>query len=449
VGTVFAEGLLFALVIGSFFLVDPASAVGAIVYFGLIAIVIQYFIGRLMQKAGRQNADATVEANSIIGDLGEVLREASVLDKKDFFFNKIYEARMKAASSFASQFVLSGMPRYIVETALIIAVALFVLVQALSGDLVTAAGTVGVFLSGGLRLTASLLPMQNALLTIKQAIPQAEKSLELLETSKKSVDLENVRHTEPVKGFEAVEVSMRNVGFSYPDSASVTLHGINVTIPAGQQAAFIGPSGAGKSTLADLVLGLLEPAAGDVSVGGMTAKDIVLAYPGRLAYVPQKPGMIAGTIAENIALGVPRQDVDQFRLQKSISDSQLTALIESLPEGLNTDLGKRRDELSGGQLQRIGLARALYAQPGLLVMDEATSALDANAENEINRALDEMRGKVTVILIAHRLNTVQRSDVVFLLEQGQITASGTFAELLKENETVQKLAELMSIESAD
>jgi ABC-type multidrug transport system fused ATPase/permease subunit len=188
---------------------------------------------------------------------------------------------------------------------------------------------------------------------------------------------------------------------------------------------------------------------GDVSVGGRTAKEIVLASPGRLAYVPQKPGMVAGTIAENIALGVPRQDVDQFRLQKAISDSHLTALIESLPEGLNTDLGKRRDELSGGQLQRIGLARALYAQPGLLVMDEATSALDANSENEINKALDGMRGKVTVILIAHRLNTVQRSDVVFLMEEGQITASGTFAELLKVNKSVQQLAELMSIDSAD
>jgi ABC-type multidrug transport system fused ATPase/permease subunit len=124
-------------------------------------------------------------------------------------------------------------------------------------------------------------------------------------------------------------------------------------------------------------------------------------------------------------------------------------VIEHLPEGVNTDVGKRKDELSGGQLQRIGLARALYSNPGLLIMDEATSALDAESENEINKALDEMRGKVTVILIAHRLNTVQRSDLVFLVEDGQITASGTFPELLKSNKTVQKLADLMAIESAE
>ena len=156
--------------------------------------------------------------------------------------------------------------------------------------------------------------------------------------------------------------------------------------------------------------------------------------------------MVSGTIVDNIALGIAADEVDSGRLEKAIKDAHLLDLIDSLPDGLGTDIGKRRDELSGGQLQRIGLARALYTQPSLLLMDEATSALDADSENEINRALDGMRGKVTVILIAHRLNTVQRSDVVFLLEEGRITASGTFPELLRTNQSVQKLAQLMSID---
>jgi ABC-type multidrug transport system fused ATPase/permease subunit len=157
--------------------------------------------------------------------------------------------------------------------------------------------------------------------------------------------------------------------------------------------------------------------------------------------------MISGTIAENIALGVQSADIDEVVLQEAIAKAHLTALIQSLPEGVNTDIGKRKDELSGGQLQRIGLARALYSRPKLLIMDEATSALDAESENEINKALDDMRGDVTVILIAHRLNTIQRSDIVFLVENGTISASGTFPELLKNNETVKHLAELMSIDS--
>jgi ATP-binding cassette subfamily C protein len=218
-------------------------------------------------------------------------------------------------------------------------------------------------------------------------------------------------------------------------------------IPAGSQAAFIGPSGAGKSTLADLILGLLRPSSGKVLMDGLDLVEWLDKNPGSVGYVPQKPGMVSGTIRENIALGLPQKDVDTQKLNKAISDAHLTALVESLPEGIETNIGKHKDELSGGQLQRIGLARALYSEPSLLIMDEATSALDAESENEINKALTRMRGKVTVILIAHRLNTVQRSDAVFLIEQGNVTASGTFPELLKSNLTVKKLADLMAIDS--
>jgi ATP-binding cassette subfamily C protein len=185
-----------------------------------------------------------------------------------------------------------------------------------------------------------------------------------------------------------------------------------------------------------------------VLIENLTSSSVIESQPGLLGYVPQKPGMVTGTIAQNIALGTNFVEIDDARLEKAARDSHLADLLESLPHGFNTDLGKRKDELSGGQLQRIGLARALYTEPKLLVMDEATSALDAQSESEINRALDGMRGRVTVILIAHRLNTIQRSDVVFLVESGQITDSGTFAELLRRNLTVQKLAELMAIDSS-
>jgi ATP-binding cassette subfamily C protein len=149
----------------------------------------------------------------------------------------------------------------------------------------------------------------------------------------------------------------------------------------------------------------------------------------------------------NIALGVAPKDVDPVRLDEAVNKAHLTDLVESLPQGLDTDIGKRRNELSGGQIQRIGLARALYSRPKLLVLDEATSALDAKSEDIINSALDQMRGEVTVVLIAHRLNTVQRSDVVFLVEAGRISASGTFQELLKGNKTVEDLAQLMSVKT--
>ena len=449
-GTIAAEGLLFLLVITSFFVVDPFSAIGTLIYFALIGAVIQLFIGNQMQKASVRSSEGIVAANTAIGDLSEALREATILGKKDFYFQRLYEARIRASSSQASQLTLAGMPRYIIETALMIAVALLVSWHSTSGDLLKAASTLGIFLSGGLRLTASLLPLQGALLSIKQSIPLAEKVLQFLGDQPHG-DNRQIRDTRrhAARPIGAADVKLEEVSFTYPGSFENALRRVTLEVRTGQQVAIIGPSGAGKSTIADLILGLLSPTEGKILVAGESPSQIVLDMPGRLAYVPQRPGIVTGTVLENIALGVQESDLNQESLKTSIETSHLTHVIERLPEGIHTNLGKRKDELSGGQLQRIGLARALYSKPGLLVMDEATSALDAESENEINRALDEMRGAVTVILIAHRLNTVQRSDFVFLVEEGRITDSGTFPELLKSNKTVQNLAKLMSIDSAD
>ncbi len=447
VGTIAAEGALFILVIVSFFVVDPLSAIGALGYFALIAFVIHLVIGGLIQRSATRTAEGAVASNAAVGDLSEALREATILGKREFFFQRIYEARLSTASSTASQLTLSAMPRYVVETALMSAVALFVIWQSARGNMIETASTLGIFLSGGLRLTASLLPMQGALLLIKQSIPLAERALNLLGPDLRvSNNDKSTVAGHRIESSEAADVFLEGVSFRYSESPVNAISKINLKVGAGQQVALIGPSGAGKSTIADLVLGLLTPTEGSVSVAGKAPNEVIRQSPGRLGYVPQSPGMISGSVADNIALGVNPNELDMDRLQAAVSASHLGQVLAELPEGLNTNLGKRKDELSGGQLQRIGLARALYAQPGLLIMDEATSALDAESENEINKALDEMRGKVTVVLIAHRLNTVQRSDVVFLVEKGQITASGTFPELLESNKTVQNLAKLMSID---
>ena len=449
VGTIVAEGLLFVLVILSFFVVDPPSAIAALIYFGAIAFVIQFFIGNKMQVASALTAREVIHANTAIGDLSEVLRESTILNKRAVFLDKIHDARMRAASSNANQFVLAGMPRYIVETSLIVAIALFVLVQSSSGDLVAASGTLGVFLSGGLRLTASLLPMQSALIAIKQSVPIAHRALDFLKPEAQKLSPEVLATPSSNVYSSALAVKLKEVTYSYPGSDYLALKEVSISIAPGQQAALIGHSGSGKSTIADLILGLLEPSAGEVYLDTHTPGEAIKLFQGRLGYVPQKPGMVSGSIRENIAMGVAPDMVDQTKLMKAIEDAHLSEVIRSLPDGVDTDLGKRLDGLSGGQLQRIGLARALYTQPGLLIMDEATSALDAESENEINKALDEMRGKVTVLLIAHRLNTIQRSDVVFLVDSGRIMASGTFPELMKSSPDVQKLAELMTINTTD
>lgn len=443
-GTIAAESFLFILVLGAFFVVNPSVAIAAVLYFGVIGVVIHIFVGGLMETTGRKVADSVVEANAGLTDLSEVIREASILGRKSYFYNKIYRSRLASSTHSATQFVLMGMPRYIIETALIVAISIFLVFEALRGDLATSAATIGVFLTGGLRLTSSLLPLQSAFLLIRQSSSPATRALDLLNlASTTPQEIDEIKQPEIT---HPLSVSLNKVSFTYNLSESETINNVDLKILPGSQAAFVGVSGSGKSTLADLILGQLSPTSGEVLLSGLEPLQIHEKHPGLLGYVPQKPGMISGTISQNIALGVEEGEIDENLLMQAVKDAHLEDVINNLPEGLATDIGKRKDELSGGQLQRIGLARALYSQPKLLILDEATSALDAESENEINIAINEMREKVTVILIAHRLNTIQRSDVVFLIANGKVADAGTFQELLKRNKNLRNQAALMDIQ---
>jgi ATP-binding cassette subfamily C protein len=239
-----------------------------------------------------------------------------------------------------------------------------------------------------------------------------------------------------------------NVTFSYPDSSSPALVNLNFTIEPGSQTALMGPSGAGKSTIADMLCLLLAPTSGRV-LQITDSPKIERSIGGRVSYVPQKPGMISGTILENVALGYEPESVDREEVISALQAAHLGTLIKELPEGIDTSLGKLKDSLSGGQMQRLGLARAIYSKPNLLVMDEATSALDAESESEIQKTLEEMRGRVTVVVIAHRLNTIQHADKVILLEDGKVSDSGTFKELIARNPSVEKVVDLMRIDEGD
>lgn len=242
----------------------------------------------------------------------------------------------------------------------------------------------------------------------------------------------------------AVEIS--GLGFAYPEKPeSPILEDITIDIKPGQMVAFIGPSGAGKTTLASLVLGLLRPSLGSVQVNGMPPRGFITQHPGKVSLVEQTTSLIAGTIAENIALGLEPSNIDLQQLKLAIDAAELTSWIDTLEAGVSTlvDTGS----MSGGQLQRIGLARALYTQPSLLVLDEPTSSLDADTESRISKSLNALRGKVTQVAIAHRLTTIEHADVVYLIEHGKISASGSFAELRKTSPTVARQVEMLTFKS--
>jgi ATP-binding cassette subfamily C protein len=455
VNTLFSEAVLFFLICIGFLFVDPWATLAAVLYFGFIAFVMQYFVGSLMKKAGQIAAQGTVVANTAISDLLSVFRELLVLGKRGRYVDRIYKARADAANSAANQHYLSGMPRYIIEAALLVGVALFVLAQALAGDIVRSAAAIGVFLSGGFRLTAALLPLQSALLTINSVLPSARTAHQILAlaTGRQVAGLQrNTSKSETPRLEERfilnspIGIVLRDVSFSYPDADHPALTNASFEVGPGDQVALMGPSGAGKSTIADLLSSVLTPTSGTIVRSDTASGEDGFAALGRVSYVPQRPGLVSGTILDNVALAEDEDEVNREQALEALQLANLAELISELPDGLDTPLGKLQDGLSGGQMQRLGLARALYTKPGLLIMDEATSALDAESEAEIQKALDSMRGKVTVVLIAHRLNTIQHADKVILVEDGLVKDSGTFKELISRNPSVERVVDLMRVE---
>jgi ATP-binding cassette subfamily C protein len=242
----------------------------------------------------------------------------------------------------------------------------------------------------------------------------------------------------------ALEVELEGVHFTHLDNTEPTINGVSLTIAAGSYVAVVGPSGAGKTTLIDLLLGLYDPDTGTVRVGGLDPRELREHLPGLISYVPQRPGLVSGSIANNVALGEPDDEIDEVRVREALHKAQLGDFVESLPQGIHSSLGAHSDSLSGGQIQRLGFARALYTRPRLIILDEATSALDAATEASVAASIKNVGGETTVIVIAHRLSTIQDADQVHVLVDGQIVSSGTFTQVRKNVPMVEEYVKLMS-----
>jgi ATP-binding cassette subfamily C protein len=232
-------------------------------------------------------------------------------------------------------------------------------------------------------------------------------------------------------------IQFDSVTYQYPDGAQPVLRDISLTVPSGGFAGLAGPSGGGKTTLADVLLGLLKPNSGHVLIDGMPLHEWQRANPGGVGYIPQSIFLCDDSLRRNIALGIPDDQIDETRVEECIRSARLEELVSGLPEGLSTVIGERGIRLSGGQRQRIGIARALYSNPSLIVMDEATSALDNVTESEVMAAVELLRGTRTVLVIAHRLTTMQDCDVIFYVDKGRVMDSGSLAELARRHEALR------------
>ena len=282
--------------------------------------------------------------------------------------------------------------------------------------------------------------------TVHEILIQLRDEPELLDSRlyrSRSVSLESTPSEKPTSG---LAISLDGVTFTHSGKEAPTINSVSLEVPSGSYAAIVGPSGAGKTTLVDLMLGLYEPDSGRILLNNLSPLELRQRIPGLISYVPQKPGLVSGTLANNVALGLRDESIDEELVWSALRKAQLGQLVESLPQGIYSSLGSHSDALSGGQIQRLGLARALYTEPRLIILDEATSALDAATEASIAEAIQNLGSETTVVVIAHRLSTIQHADVVHVVDDGHVLASGKFKDVRKRVPMIEEYVKLMSFD---
>jgi ATP-binding cassette, subfamily B, bacterial PglK len=439
--TFVAEGSLLIAMIAIFIAVNPIATVSMGLFMGAVLFTLNKMIGFRIARNGQLQMKGYETSLETSRDLFGVKREALSSGVTPNWLTKFSTGRSQAAQGTALIYTLNSLPRYVVETSLVLGIFAFIGGVVIFSDLPTQAVTIGVFMAGGLRLIASLLPLQAAFNQMQDGSNRGQLAFNAL------VERRARQATEVLVGDLSIpenpDVVFSNLEFSYPKSDAEVLSGISFTVQPLTKVAIVGPSGAGKSTIFDLATGFREPTGGSITVGGINPRDILFGAPGTFGIVTQRPHLVTGSILENVSL-VEDASTDQDKVLQSLVRAGLGKFTQ-VENWFELQIKPDSGQLSGGEIQRLGLARALYRDPKILFLDEATSALDAETEAEITKVLQSLKNEMTVILIAHRLSTVQHADKIIYLDKGKIVAEGTFAELKAKVPDFAKAVELMDL----
>jgi ABC-type multidrug transport system fused ATPase/permease subunit len=437
--------LLIVISFGLFY-VDPFIAVASFLFFMAIGFILYYLMNIRATSLGKENAKLTIESNQKINEVFTSYRELIVRNRRSYYAQEIGKQRVHLARTHAETSFMPNYSKYIFEIAVVVGAILISASQFILHDAGRAIGTLAVFLAAGTRVAPAILRIQQGAVNIKGNLGAAQPTLDLLDELgdlhpiKFDTDEINFIHENFVSN-----IKIANVSLTYPENSSPSIHQISIDIPESKIVAIVGPSGAGKTTLVDVLLGVLKPDHGEVRISGVSASEAISKWPGAISYVPQDVLIVDGTIRHNVALGFPPFSIESDRVLSAIEDAALGDFVKSLPNGLDTQVGEGGAKLSGGQRQRLGIARALYTNPKLLVLDEATSALDGETELLVTDSIQKLKGRVTVVLIAHRLSTVRNADIVIYMQSGQVQAVGSFAEVRKQIPNFDHQAHLMGL----
>jgi len=428
------------------FLYSPSTTAFTIVVLGAILYVLFLYLNKASVKMSRIQTQAGIRNAELLSDLLDNYREIIVRSRRGYYENAISRARQELAMVSAKQTWLPNISKYVLEITVTIFTLLLAYLQFTSKNAAEAVGSLAIFLVAGARLAPSLLRIQQNVISMNAHSAAADPTFALFQnmesTQVKLPKLSKFQRTH--EGFSP-EITVKNLVFSYPDSSNLIMKIPEIKIMPGEFVAVVGPSGAGKSTLIDLILGILEPQIGDIRISGQTPIKTFDEWPGAVSYVSQRVNFPAGDIKHCVSGGYQENEISDQFVWDALEQVQLKDYVKSLPLQLSENIGENASKLSGGQKQRLAIARALLSNPKFLVMDEATSSLDSETEAKISQAIQELHGKVTLLVVAHRLSTVRMADRILYIEDGAVIAEGKFEQLRLDVPNFDRQARLMGL----
>jgi len=427
-------------------IVDPLLGLLTTLFLGSIGLILYLNTNVKSHKLGFMNKELALSSSeNIIEALGS-FREIVVKNRRDYFSLELKANRFKAADVLAELTFMPSYSKYLLEAGIIIGAVTIAGIQFLTKDSQAAIAVLSVFLAASTRIAPAIMRIQQSLIQIKGSIGYISPTFELID-SLKNIDkkeLSNQPFSAEHAGFNP-QIRFKSVSYTYPENSFPTINDINLTIDEGSLLGIVGPSGSGKTTLVDLLLGILSPNSGTILISNKQPLDSINAWPGAIGYVPQNVVIVNGSIRDNVTFGYPAKTISDELILEALNTAQLGDFISKSSKGLYTEVGERGTKISGGQRQRLGIARALLSKPRLLVLDEATSSLDGQSEFDISTDLKAMKGKVTLVIVAHRLSTIREADKIIYLSKGRIIDSGTFEEVRNNVPDFDSQAKLMGL----
>jgi ATP-binding cassette, subfamily B, bacterial PglK len=428
--------------------IDWKSAFVTCTLFSIVLGSFYKFNGQRAHKYGKLQGRTQVEFTESLMQILTAIREIKTRHTQSFYLDKMMRRREALAILAAKTKMLPLLSKYLIEFLILILAIVVVIVQFGFNDLSRAVGNITLFLAASTRFAPALLRVQQSAVQIRSSVGSAQitwtliSELENLKGKKENVTAEknSLQYSEQIPA-----ISLRQVSYRYPGSSGKALSEIDLQIEENSFVAIVGRSGAGKSSLVEILLGLIRPETGEIELFGKPPQEFISRRIGSVAYVPQVSKITKGSIRENILMGVSSTDVPDEKVKQVLRNVGLEELVTDSEQGIETLVGENGSTISVGQAQRLGIARALCTDPKILILDEATSALDAQTEDAISKELYKLKGKLTLIVVAHRLSTVKNADIILYVEQGRIIASGTFVELCDRVPDFEEQVRLLSL----